>query len=277
MRGLEWQYNPRASTMEVDAYQKRASERSRRARSDIEVWHSNVPYGSGEDEKVDIFPARMLDGPTHVFFHGGYWRGRDKADYSFLAPAFRDIGINLIVANYSLCPKVRLSDIVSQTSRLLTAVPKLAQEHGMDPGRFTASGHSAGAHLLAAALAGATGASSPPGGVKAVTLISGIYDLEPVLSISINETIGLSANEIDDLSPMRQAVREDVAHDVVAGTGETPGWISQSTRFAEHCQIGGAPAELVLSPADHHYSIMEQYADAKSPLMDRIARLSDAA
>src|SRR3546814_16192885 len=64
---------------------------------------------------------------------------------------------------------------------------------------MTAAGHSAGAHLIAAARSDRQHLDGP----HAALLISGIYELEPVLHISVNEEIRLQPDAVDAMSPMR--------------------------------------------------------------------------
>tara|TARA_R110000751_G_scaffold16654_1_gene52410 strand:+ start:207 stop:1064 length:858 start_codon:yes stop_codon:yes gene_type:complete len=272
VKGHEWQYNPRVSTNNVDFYRQRATELSSDFREGCPDFIADVPYGDGEDETLDIFLAEK-NAPAHLFLHGGYWRGRDKRDYSYLAAPMKARGITLIVANYSLCPKVTLAHIVAQTTRCLEALPNLAERYGFDSHRLTASGHSAGAHLLAASLF-SDSVSPTRGGIKAATLISGIYDLEPVLGISLNETIGLQPRDVEMLSPMRFSARTDIALDIVVGGQESPGWIAQSALFAEKCQKAGALASLLIEPEENHFSIMEKYGTLQHPLCEKLCDMA---
>jgi arylformamidase len=268
----EWQYNPRVSSANVEYYRQRATELSKAYREQCPDLVADIPYGNGEDETLDLFPAGK-NAPAHLFLHGGYWRGRDKRDYSFLAAPMKARGITLLVANYSLCPKVTLADIVAQASRCLAALPSLAERYGFDGDRLTASGHSAGAHLLAASLF-SDSVRSARSGIKAATLISGIYDLEPVLGISLNETIGLQARDVEGLSPMRLSTRADIALDIVVGGQESPGWIAQSALFTEKCQKAGAHANLLIEPEENHFSIMEKYGSLQYPLCKRLCDMA---
>jgi arylformamidase len=273
-RDHEWQYNPRVTTTGVEAYHHRAEAMSEDARRDHAGFIADVPYGPGNDEKVDIFSAGR-GSPAHMFLHGGYWRGRDKRDYSFLAGAMNRRGISLIVANYSLCPVVRLADIVRQIERLLAALPGIAGDAGLDLDRLTASGHSAGAHLLAMALSSDGRSTHVPGRLRAATLISGIFELQPVLGITINDTIGLKADEVAGLSPMRLPLPLGIIYDIVVGGEESPGWIAQSALFAERCQTEGVSTDFLVAPAENHFSIMERFAEDDHPLAQRLCRLAE--
>jgi arylformamidase len=193
----------------------------------------DLRYNDGPLGRLDVFPADWTGAPVHVFFHGGFWRGRDKSDYSYLAAALVPAGITTVVMNYDLCPKVSVAEIVSQAGRGLRWVQANAPSFAGDPDRITASGHSAGAHLIAMALATDRGGELLPKGLlKGAVLISGIYDLAPVPQISVNEQVRLDPSDVAAVSPMFHLPDPAVPLEVIVGGGETPGWITQSRRFA---------------------------------------------
>jgi arylformamidase len=212
----------------------------------------DIRYGPGPLATLDVFPAADADAPLHVFLHGGYWRGRDKSDYSYVADALTPLGITAVVMNYDLCPSVELPMIVQQVRQGLQWIHAHATELGGNPDAFTASGHSAGAHLVAAALPRA-GAALEPWVPRAAVLVSGVYELEPVLSISVNQEIRLRPEQVDPLSPSRHPPTPEVPLTVVVGGGETAGFVHQSRDFATAC---GAAARYIELPDYDHYSIM---------------------
>ena len=89
----------------------------------------------------------------HVYFHGGYWRAQDKANFAHVARTLVGEGICTVIANYDLCPAVTLDGTVESALRALAWTWRHARDYGGDPDRLTVSGHSAGAHLCAMALA----------------------------------------------------------------------------------------------------------------------------
>src|SRR5690606_37559921 len=109
----------------------------------------DVPYGTGARERVDIiFPPRMAKGaPLHAFIHGGYWRAGNKQEHWLVAAPVLAAGGIAAFIGYDLMPDTRLGTIVSQVRAASTHLVGMAPELGADPGRVTASGHSAGAHL----------------------------------------------------------------------------------------------------------------------------------
>jgi len=168
------------------AHWRTASEQARQQRSCV----LDVAYGDGPQETLDIFPASRADAPVVVFIHGGYWRSLDKADHSFVAPPLLDMGACVVVVNYALCPgsdkaPVTVPDIALQCARSLAWVWRHIGAHGGNRNDVTVIGHSAGGHLAAMLLAcqwKALGADLPKDLVRKAMSISGLFDLEPVIT-----------------------------------------------------------------------------------------------
>jgi len=259
-KDFELQFNPRAAVPaeEIERYTTRAAARSTATRqrwTEKRACHLDVPYGDSALSTLDIFPASRAGAPVHVFMHGGYWRARDKSDYSFVADALAPHGITTVVMNYDLCPQVELDDIVAQVKRGFSWIKAHAGDFSSDPSCLSASGHSAGAHLVAAVLAD-PGQDAVPG---AALLISGIYELGPVLHVSVNEQIRLRPDRVDALSPMRHPPAHPCRLAVAAGGAEPQGWIAQSRDYAQACQRAGRDCIYIETPGDHHYSIMTHF------------------
>ena len=86
--------------------------------------------------------------PLVVFIHGGYWQRGDRKDYGFLARELNARGITVALPSYTLCPAVKVIDIVAEMRRFLK--PRVGAHATSGP--FVV-GHSAGGHLAAAMLA----------------------------------------------------------------------------------------------------------------------------
>lgn len=266
----EWQYNPRHSVPDFARHAERAAALSRATR-ERRAARYDIAYGDNPLSTLDVFPAAAHGAPLHVFLHGGYWRGRDKADYSYVADALVPSGVTTVVMNYDLCPAATLPEIARRTREGLRWIHRNAAALGGDPDRLTVSGHSAGAHLIAMALADDAGADRlEEGAIKAATLISGIYELAPVLDITVNETIGLRPEMVDGVSPMRHPPATATALTVVVGSAETPAWIAQSRDFATLCRGRGGRVAYHTLAGEDHFSIMarmERPDDALSRLV----------
>ncbi|MCP1676402.1 arylformamidase [Natronocella acetinitrilica] len=255
----EYQFNPRVAVGDVEPYTQRATEASATARQRLTAEY-DVSYGDSPLMTCDIFPASSDDAPVHVFVHGGYWRGRDKADYSFLAGTLVPEGITTVVINYDLCPSVTVDVIVEEIGICFDWV---RSRMGQSAKRLVASGHSAGAHLLAMADIRSQRGKANALGIDHAVLISGLYDLRPVLEVSVNETIGLTREFACQLSPSLYPLRPSMPVDIVVGGAESSSWVGQSRDYASHISARGGCRIL---EGHDHYSIMEEFMVPTSEL-----------
>jgi arylformamidase len=165
----------------------------------------DLAYGEADSERLDFFPAPRSDAPLMVFIHGGWWRSLDKSDFSFIAPAYTRAGFNVALTNYTLAPNASIADIVRQQLRAMAWLYRHAEAYDFDPTRIVVAGHSAGAHLAAMMMAAVWPAfdpALPDDLVKGGILMSGIYDLAPILHTDfVNVDLKLTPNDIEPLSP----------------------------------------------------------------------------
>lgn len=163
----------------------------------------DIGYGATAAERLDLFPARSADAPVLVFIHGGWWRGLDKSDFSFVAPALNAAGATVVVPNYALCPAVTIEQITWQMLHALVWVWRNLV-HG-DARRIVVAGHSAGAHLAAMLLScrwKQVDEALPAQLVSAALAISGVYDLEPLRHAPfLQPDLRLSPASVKRLSP----------------------------------------------------------------------------
>lgn len=168
----------------------------------------DVPYGDTVAERLDIFPAGGTGQPVLVFIHGGYWRSLDKADHSFVAPAFTQQGVCVVVPNYALCgaqSAISIEDITVQMLRCLAWVYKNIDQYGGDPARITVAGHSAGGHLAAMMAAcewERFDNTLPKKVLRNALSISGLYDLAPLMhSPYVQTDLKLNSRVVQRCSP----------------------------------------------------------------------------
>ena len=269
---IESQFNPRTTVPDVGIYTSRGDKLSAEARARY-TFESDVRYGTGPLADLDFFPAKSAGRPLVVFLHGGYWRARDKKDYSFVVNGLVSADCSVVVMNYDLCPAVKLSEIVQQVKDGLVWLASQAERWDFDPKQIYVSGHSAGAHLLAAVLA-QTGESYqlPTGIIKKAYLLSGVYDVEPVLDISVNEEIRLLPEEVHAMSPLRFTFSPETSYEILVGGGEPRDWIRESSRFAEHLKHQGCAVHYQTIGDLNHYSLMFEFETPEGLISSRIRK-----
>ena len=272
---IEAQFNPRRSVPDFEDHQARHAAWSAAARTQLDG-HLDVPYGAGPLHKIDIFPAPgARHAPLHVFFHGGYWRAQDKANFAHIAKTLVGEGICAAIANYDLCPAVTLDGTVESALRAIAWTWRHARAYGGDPDRLTLSGHSAGAHLCAMALAHDwTAAGLPADVIKGAVPVSGIFDPEPAMHTTVNAEIGLTEEIARRNNALRLAPRVRCPVKLFVGGDEPTDWIRQSELYAEHLRQHGLAPELTVVPGVHHFDILDQYVDAASPIVRAIVDLA---
>jgi arylformamidase len=225
----------------------------------------DVPYGDGEMETLDIFPARGTSRAVLVFIHGGYWRSRDKSDFSFLARGYARAGVTTALVNYALCPAVSIEHIVRQMLRAHAWLWRNVQRYGGDPARIHVCGHSAGGHLAAMMAACDWPRHEPdlPADlVRAVMSVSGIHDLVPLLRTAMNADLRLDDNSARVLSPITYLPSRAVAVHTVVGGLESAEFHRQNRILAQtwpHCFVRDVPA-----PGLNHFTVVEALGDPAS-------------
>ena len=228
---------------------------------------ANVPYGPGEDETLDIFPARS-GGPIQVFVHGGAWRNFSKDDYSFPADTYVPAGINTVIVNFTNLPKVRLPQMVDQVRRAIAWVHANARSFGGDAGQLYLSAQSSGAHLSACAL-------SSMDFVKAATFVSGPYYLDPVMLSKRSDYVKLSETEVRELSPGLHADRIRCPVIIAYAEHDTDEFQRQSREFAAALDKAGRLQKLMRLPGVNHFELMECFTDERHPLVRAILAQTD--
>jgi arylformamidase len=271
------QYNARAMISDHAQIFERGRKRSQEARSSLPC-RLDIPYGATPAEKLDIFPAEGTSNVLLVFIHGGYWRSRDKSDYSYLAPAFNRRGVTLALPNYGLCPKVGIEEIVKQNLLAVAWLWHNGARYGVNPGRLYVAGHSAGGHLTAMMLAARWNTYMPElpyNLVKGGLAISGIYDLEPLVHAPfVNQDLKLDQALARRLSPVNIPPATTAPLFTAVGGEESDEFKRQNALIARVWRY--AFAGDIPMPGCNHLTVLEQLADPDSALfkaaMDMMSR-----
>lgn len=263
MSPLEREYSPSSMVDDIAPFIESYERLSLAARD--ELAHHTVSYGSGEDELIDVFPAGD-GGPVHVFVHGGYWQELSRRYASLPAPGFVRRGVTFCAPGYTLAPKATLSEIVDQVRR---AIAHVACEVKSDGASLVVSGSSAGAHLAAMAAASdwaELGFGRSP--IDGLVLVSGVFDLRPLVDTYVNDALGLDSEESWRLSPARVVGEVARVASVVVAVGEveTNAFRRQSERFAASLRDVGADVTFVDVGGRNHFDIVEDLSDPMTTL-----------
>jgi arylformamidase len=261
---LEAEYNNRARVPDhpaVMAMWRETAEAARGAHPPVQI-----AYGPGEREVMDLFDAGP-DAPVAIFLHGGYWQALDKDWFSGIAPAFLAHGVSLAVPSYDLAPAVRLGRILGQVR---AAVATIRARTG---GRPVVFGHSAGGHMSACMLS--------EGRASAAVAISGLFDLRPLVSTSLNTALDLDEREAAALSPIFWPAPDGSTPggtilDCVVGGDESAEFLRQSRMMADHWAANGVETRFEALPGLNHFTVLDPLFDAHSSLVKRLVDLAKA-
>ncbi|MEQ8604221.1 MAG: alpha/beta hydrolase [Marivibrio sp.] len=278
---LNFQYSARAQTPEhmdhMTAW-RREGAAFREARTPIVLTHGDGPGG-----EIDLYPPTEPQtgsggAPIHLFIHGGYWQALDKSDQGHLFEAMLEAGVAVALPNYDLLPKddLTLADLSEQVRCGLEALWAAAPLYGLNRDRLTVSGHSAGGHLgavLAATDWSARDAGLPRDAVKGAVLISGLYDLSPLVATGINHAVGMDEDLAVRESPLHMRPAHALPALVAVGGLESEEFQRQSRELAEVWGRRGAATELLILDGLNHFTALEALGDPASDLGRRAMRL----
>lgn len=271
---IDAEYNPTAGMDDADATIKGWFDRSTATIASLPS-SLGVKFGPTCEEFCDVFPAGE-GAPVHLFIHGGYWRRFSARDHDFIARPLVEAGITTVVVNYALCPQVTLGEIVRQIRAAIAWTFEHARDFGADPSRLTISGHSAGGHLVAMALAtdwaGAYGL--PPDLIKGGVAISGIFDLGFVPFSFLQPKVQATWREVARLSPLFHLPSSAPPLLVAVGGDETAEFRRQSADFHAAWQAAGHTGTYLEVPGKHHLTVLEEIEQPASELGRTLVRMA---
>jgi arylformamidase len=263
----------------IAAYKERSAAAREQAQAVGGRW-MEARYGERPAQRMDIClpPARAALGTgarelpvaALVFIHGGYWQELAAADSLFPATLCAQRGLAFVALDYTLAPKATVGAIVAECRAALAWLAANAAVLGLDARRMVVAGSSAGAHLAAMVCVPhklPPGLETPaPPAVRAAILVSGIYELEPLIGTSVNEALGLDASQAAAQSPLRQPLRGFPPTLICWGDNETAAFKAQSRAMAQALQAAGTPVTRFEVPGRNHFDVILDLAEPASEL-----------
>jgi arylformamidase len=263
----EREYSPSSCIASAEPYLAAYASRSREAAERL-ACRKDIHWGEGPDERVDFFPAASADAPLLLFIHGGYWQELSKNESSFAAPDCVANGIAYTALDYTLAPKATLATIVEQCRRAVAYLHREAAALKFDARKLFVAGSSAGAHLAAMLLVSGWQArlGLPGNAVAGAVLLSGIFDVEPLIGTYIDAALHLTETDAATLSPVRLPLGRPAPTVVAWGENETGEFKRHSRWFASRLEASGSPVSAFEVPGANHFDIVFGLANRASPL-----------
>ncbi|MFI9203249.1 alpha/beta hydrolase [Streptomyces sp. NPDC053048] len=273
---LARQYSPSSRVPDMKAFLRQYATRSEEARRLLDV-HTAVPYGPHPVQRFDYFPAERPGAPLHVFLHGGYWQELSRAESSFAAPDMVAAGAAFIAMGYGLAPEHSLPAITAMVGDGVRWLCRHAPQLANAPSPIHLSGFCAGAQLVVHTLAD-TGSwqregLDPVTSVGSATLLSGVYDLEPLVDTYVNEPLGLDRRTARACSPLHALPVRMPPLVVARGENETEEYARQHREFVAWARSGGTEVTDLVVSGRHHFDLPLDLGKEGTELGTQVLRL----
>ena len=270
---LEAEYNNRARVPEhpeILAKLDRDAAAYRAACPQAELGQS---YGPSERQVIDIFPAKLggAKAPLALFIHGGYWRTNHWSSYSHVAAHLNARGIDVAIVGYDLCPQVTIAAIIDQLREACLFQWRKRKQ------RMMVYGHSAGGHLTACMVATdwkKLAADAPADLVPAGYAISGVFDLTPLVHVSMNQELRLDEAQARLVSPLFWKIPPGRLLDAVVGSAESGQFRWQSRVVADGWRKGKAETRYEEIAGANHFTVIGPLSDPNSAMVTRLVELA---
>ena len=260
----EKEYSPSSCIEDIDPYISAYITESEEARKKLGEG-KEYAYGVKPSQRIDLFAPLNHEEkklPLVVFIHGGYWQELSKKESSFAAPAWVENEIVFAAIDYTLAPEASLEEIVKECKHAVSWMINEAEHLLIDTDRIVLVGSSAGAHLAAM-----TAEEIP---VRATVLISGIYELAPLIGTYINDALKLDSVEAKKLSPLHKDLKNFPESLICWGEIETEEFKTQSRAFAAHLRTQGNNAVTFEIEGKNHFDVVFELADISTEMGKKV-------
>ena len=246
----------------------------------------SVCYGE-KKAKMDIFyPAEENDDTAEsvheksgssaavvLFVHGGYWQEGSRKIYSFVSESWTKNGCVAAVVGYNLAPEASLDQMVGEIQSAVkyinTRFPK---------SRLFLCGHSAGAHLCAMMMVSDWSKDpSIPQAIHGMFLLSGVFDLVPIVSTYVNDALKLTEESAAQVSPQKLLTKMSPTFVcpilVVMEEYGSPEFFRQAKEFVEILKSHKVQCCSLELPGVDHFSMIENMVNSDDLLCQEILKV----
>jgi arylformamidase len=232
-----------------------------------------LAYGGSDRQFIDLFKPENDSGHVALFIHGGYWRALHPHTHSHIARGLNARGVTVGVAGYDLCPNVTVADIIGQMRAATLFLWKRLRK------RIFIYGHSAGGHLASAMLAtdwAKYDVSAPSDLVPAAYSISGVFDLTPLIGVSMNADLRLDDAQARAVSPVFWPAPAGRILDSVVGGDESSEFIRQAEIITKAWN-GKTQTRFEVISGANHFTVIDPLSDPGSAMTARTLELCRSA
>ena len=230
---------------------------------------TTIRYGDDEAHAIDVMAlSGDRPAPLLAFIHGGYWQELSRVESRFPTATCISRGGNYAAIDHTLAPAAPLDRIVDECRRAVRTLAVRAEALSLDPNRIVLAGHSAGAHLAAMVAADPDGAA-----VAGLVLVSGIYELEPLIGTTVNNRLGLDPDTARRNSPLLMDAAGSPSTLVAHGSDETSEFKAQSAAFSHHLEAAGTTVTMLEVAERNHFDVILALTEPDTPLGEAVGQL----
>ncbi len=201
-------------------------------------------YGPRSRNIIAWSPPTFRDG-IFVWIHGGYWQESSIDEALLGADDLVSQGFGFAAIEYPLAPEITVAGIIEECLAALIWL-----RHQLPNAEFVIGGHSAGAHL-ALIIAKRFAASG-------LVLVSGVYDLRPLVPTSVNDPLFLTDSGAWELSPLSSGFPDRIKAEILVGGEESPSFIAQSKAAHDYLLANGCQVACRVIDGRDHFDIITE-------------------
>lgn len=214
-----------------------------------------------------------------VYIHGGYWQYFSRNESAFMAKTMSDEQIFTAVVGYPIAPHANIDQIVNCVEQALVKILTWAMKLSL---KVFICGHSAGGHLAATLLlvdwkSKYNITNEIFGGFF---LISGVFDLVPLVSTYINQPLGMTTASATNQSPLhrdRNYYWLELKHVPILcihAQYDPPTFHDQNKKYGTYLgKIGFENVKTIQFDNFDHFDVIEELEQSNQPLTTMILQL----
>jgi arylformamidase len=271
-RQLAIDYDVESTVPDLSNYMRTFTARSDQVRKDFEKRSKlDVAYGPLPAHKLDIYlPLNTNNAPVLVFLHGGAWKGSNKECRAFPAEFFCASGAIWISVEYPLAPQHSIETQAESAEMAFRWIHANSTSFKGNQNRILVMGHSAGAHLASTGIFRLLKSNPELSSDFELLMMSGVFDLEPMMFTKVNEWLNLNPALVLENSPICSIPTVSPPLHAFVGGNEPDVFMRQSLDMVGAYAKRGFSSRLTTLPDRNHFSVLEEFDIQSSPLQKAV-------